>query len=268
MKIKKLPTVLLIVVALLLISTTTAFARPELAEFTLDNRSTYTAYIYMHGAGGEYYYLTVPAGTSTTFTVERVAYTYELLTCDGESLDDSIDLTNGGKLVVPATCEAPSPFDQTLFARPELARFTVDNQSDQPAYIYMNGAGGQYYYLTVLAGTSETFTVDRVLYTYDLRSCGVLSEDNTINLTNGGKLEISACPRLVGFNIYNFTDSTLFFTMSGPQTVSFSLDADTFRFLTVEPGLYDASYSGCEDKVEREGLLWPEYNEWIWLTCP
>ncbi|MBC8508053.1 MAG: hypothetical protein ISR58_08885 [Anaerolineales bacterium] len=268
MNFKKFPVVIFIVLALLLVSTTSAFARPELAEFTIQNRSGYTSYIYMNGAGGEFYYLTVPAGTSKTFTVERVAYTYTLNTCNGASADDSIDLTNGGRLVVPATCEMPSPFDQTLFARPQLARFTVNNLSDQTAYLYMYGAGGQYYYFAVAAGTSMTYTVDRAAYTYDQRSCGVLSEDNTVNLANGGSVDIAACPRLVGFSVYNFTDNTLFFTMTGPQTVSFSLDSDTFRFLTVEPGLYDASYSGCEDKVEREGFVWPVYNDWVWLTCP
>ena len=268
MNIKKFPVVILIVLALLLVSTTSAFARTELAEFTIQNRSGYTAYLYMNGAGGEFYYLTVAAGTSKTFTVERVAYTYTLKSCNGASEDESIDLTDGGNLVVPATCEKPSPFDQTLFARPLLARFTINNDSDQTAYLYMHGAGGQYYYLTVAAGTSRTFTVDRTTYTYDQRSCGTLSEDNTISLVNGGSVDIAACPRLVGFNVYNATEETLFFTMDGPQTLSFSLDSLDFRFLTVEPGLYDASYSGCEDKVEREGLIIPVYNEWVWLTCP
>ena len=149
MNAKKFPFVILIVLALLLISTTSAFARPELAEFTINNKSAYTVYIYMHGTGGEYYYLTIPTGTTKTFTVERVEYTYDLVTCGGAAADDSIDLTNGGNLVIPATCELPSPIPQVLFARPALARFTIDNKSAYTAYLYLNGPGGEHYYLTV-----------------------------------------------------------------------------------------------------------------------
>ncbi|MBM3144942.1 MAG: hypothetical protein FJ010_08200 [Chloroflexi bacterium] len=271
MNVKKFYFVLLIAGALLLVSTTTAFARPILAEFTIDNKSPYTAYIYMYGPGDEYYYLTVSAGTSKTFTVDRVAYTYELLTCNGVSSEDAIDLTNSGKLVIPATCEMPAPVDQVLFSRPELAEFRVDNQSDEAAYLYMYGAGGEYYYLTVPAATSKTFTVERELYSYDLVTCnGDLSTDNAIDLTNSGSLTLTGtCVVLVPITFVNFSEEgeTLFFTMTGPQTVSFNLEADEFRSFTVLSGLYDFSYSGCANGVV-DGTLLTVYNSWYWLTCP
>jgi len=153
--------------------------------------------VYLHGAGGQFYYLTVAAGKSKTFTVDRTTYTYDLNSCGGRiSRNNAINLTNGGSLVVPATCETTTPVTQILSARPQLARFVVNNQTANPAYVYLHGAGGQFYYLTVAGNTSATFTVDRTTYTYDLGACdGKMSKNNALDLTHGGKLDIplSAC---------------------------------------------------------------------------
>ncbi len=276
MKIKKLSAVLFIVMALLLISTSTAFARPTLARFTIDNNSAYPAYIYMNGAGGEYYYLTVAAGTSSTFTVERVKYTYKLVTCGGTSANGSIELKDGGSIVVPATCETKTttPSSQVLSARPQLGRFTIDNRSAYTAYVYLRGSGGQFYYLAVAAKTSKTYTVDRTTYKYDLNSCGgKMSKNKALDLSHGGSLVVpatcetsttspsaqilSARPQLGRFTVDNRSAYTAYVYLhgSGGQYYYLAVAAKTSKTFTVERTKYTYNLNSCGGKLSKNNAL-------------
>ena len=49
------------------------------------------------------------------------------------------------------------------FAKTDLARFEIKNKSDKPASISLIN-GNTFYYLTVPAGETKVFTVERLIY--------------------------------------------------------------------------------------------------------
>ncbi len=189
-------------------------------------------------------------------------------------------------------------------ARTELAEFTVQNRSDFTVYIALTEAfelrhnaqsveyppveNAEFYYLPVGPDSTVTFTVKRALYAYTMVTCGGKYVSGAIDLNNGGTMRIpSLCvfyeddyeergtvdgileqSDLVAFSIINTTDTTLYYTMTGPQTVSFWLEPNQSRSFTVAEGEYSYSYSQCADGVVRSGTLTPHYHQMYKLTCP
>ncbi|MBL7164717.1 MAG: hypothetical protein ISS57_19185 [Anaerolineales bacterium] len=215
MKANKLTVGILLVVALLVVSATAVLARPELAQFTIQNKSDHTVYLTMYEAtalrhsaqnieypavsGGAFYYMAVAPKTTQTITVDRALYFYNINVCGGKTLSSPIDLVNGGKIVVPSAC------------------------------------------LTYYPTYEEKLTLDGVM------------EENT----------------LVAFSVQNMTDAPLFVAMTGPQTLSFLLDAHGARSFTATEGAYSYSYQckGATQYRAETGTYTLRFHDTLELGC-
>ena len=217
MKANKLTVGILLVVALLLASATAVLARPELAQFTLWNKSDHTVYITMYEAtelrhsaqnieypavsGGAFYYKAVGPKESLTITVDRALYFYTITNiCGGKTLSGPIDLANGGNITIPSACLI--------------------------------------YYPTY----EEPLTLDGVM------------EDN----------------ELIAFSVENMTADPLFVTMTGPQTLSFALDAFGVRSFTALEGTYSHTHQckGATQYSAETGTYMLRFHDTLKLDCP
>ena len=79
-------------------------------------------------------------------------------------------------------------------AKTDLARFEVLNKTDQPVSISLLNEN-TFYYLTVAAGETKVFTVERLVYDQTIWSCG-LSDSGTLDLTTYMKLTFTRCDRV------------------------------------------------------------------------
>ncbi len=76
-------------------------------------------------------------------------------------------------------------------AKTDLARFEVINKTDQPVSISLLNESA-FYYLTVPAGDTKIFTVERLVYDQTIWSCG-LSASGMVDLTTYVKLTFTQC---------------------------------------------------------------------------
>jgi hypothetical protein len=76
-------------------------------------------------------------------------------------------------------------------AKTDLARFEVLNKTDQPVSISLLNEN-TFYYLTVAAGETKVFTVERLVYDQTIWSCG-LSDSGTLDLETFMKLTFTSC---------------------------------------------------------------------------
>lgn len=76
-------------------------------------------------------------------------------------------------------------------AKTDLARFELINKTDQPVSISLT-AENTFYYLTVPAGNTKIFTVERLVYDQTIWSCGK-SASGTVDLTTYVKLTFTKC---------------------------------------------------------------------------
>ena len=76
-------------------------------------------------------------------------------------------------------------------AKTDLAQFEVINKSGQPVSISLLN-DNTFYYLTVAAGETKIFTVERLVYDHTVWSCD-LSESGTLDLETYMKLTFTHC---------------------------------------------------------------------------
>lgn len=76
-------------------------------------------------------------------------------------------------------------------AKTDLARFEVINKTNLPVSISLLNEN-TFYYLTVPAGDTKIFTVERLVYDQTIWSCG-LSASGTVDLTTYVKLTFTHC---------------------------------------------------------------------------
>ncbi len=76
-------------------------------------------------------------------------------------------------------------------AKTDLARLEVINKTDQPVSISLLNENA-FYYLTVSAGTTKIFTVERLVYDQTIWSCGETAS-GTVDLTTYVKLTFTKC---------------------------------------------------------------------------
>jgi hypothetical protein len=79
-------------------------------------------------------------------------------------------------------------------AKTDLARFEVLNKTDQPVSISLLNEN-TFYYLTVAAGETKVFTVERLVYDQTIWSCG-LTDSGTLDLKTYMKLTFTRCDRV------------------------------------------------------------------------
>ena len=76
-------------------------------------------------------------------------------------------------------------------AKTDLARFEVQNKTDLPVSISLTNEF-TFYYLTVAAGETKVFTVERLVYDQTIWACDK-SESGTVNLETFLKLTFTQC---------------------------------------------------------------------------
>jgi hypothetical protein len=76
-------------------------------------------------------------------------------------------------------------------AKTDLARFEVINKTDQPVSISLVHDEA-FYYLTVAAGDTKIFTVERLVYDQTIWSCG-LTDSGTLDIETYLKLTFTRC---------------------------------------------------------------------------
>jgi hypothetical protein len=75
-------------------------------------------------------------------------------------------------------------------AKSKLVRLTLNNKSDQTVNLQLNGS--QFYYLTVGAGESKVFTVNRETYSRTTWACG-LTSSGTLDMSTQVTLNFMPC---------------------------------------------------------------------------
>lgn len=78
-----------------------------------------------------------------------------------------------------------------VFAKTDLARFEIKNNSDMPASISLISEA-TFYYLTVPAGETKVFTVERLIYDHTTWSCDK-SASGTIDIQTFMHLTFTKC---------------------------------------------------------------------------
>lgn len=78
-----------------------------------------------------------------------------------------------------------------VFAKTDLARFEIKNKSNMPASISLVN-GDTFYYLTVPAGETKVFTVERLIYDQTTWSCDN-SASGTIDIQTFMHLTFTKC---------------------------------------------------------------------------
>ncbi len=216
MRTKKLILVLIFIFVQIMTTATVAYARPELAQFTLENKSEFTVYVRLTEAkevrrsaqdivypavpGGAFAYYPVGPKETKTVTVKRALFSYSMVVCGAKTMTGAIDLSNGGNITVPSRCTT--------------------------------------YYDTY----DELGTLDGVM------------EPNS----------------LVAFSFKNMTGQKIFYTMTGPQTISFYIEPYGVRSFTGEEGDYEFSYQ-CPflgAYAEQTGTITPHFHVTYKITCP
>lgn len=76
-------------------------------------------------------------------------------------------------------------------AKTELARFEIRNRTDGPVSMSLL-SGNTFYYLTVGANSTKTFTVERLVYDHTTWACG-LSKSGTIDIKTFMHLTFTKC---------------------------------------------------------------------------
>lgn len=80
-----------------------------------------------------------------------------------------------------------------VVAKTELAQFEIKNKTDQPVSISLVN-DNVFYYLTVPAGSTKVFTVERLVYSQTIWSCG-LTDSGSIDLKTFMHLTFTRCDR-------------------------------------------------------------------------
>lgn len=179
---------------------------------------------------------------------------------------------------------APAPFSALEAAsgdEADMVHLTVVNRSDKPIYIWMEGTA--FYYLTVPADSTRTFTPLRGDYSYRIRACG-LSSKETLDLSKNKTLIMPSCSggRLSGLNsnqvdlnkqiklvrvtIVNDTKTYGLLIMQGPGTYVFRFNPGEKKSFSIGRGEYDYTFYACS-KVGKDSLYALSKSKFE-LSCP
>ena len=120
---KMLVAVLFALLAILFLTTAVALAQEDLIRIEVINKSEESASISLIGETA-YYFLTVPAGETKWFTVERDVYQRTTFAC-GESNSGTVDLTTHKRLIF-TRCYGDAP----NWGEPGMEKIHID---DSPA---------------------------------------------------------------------------------------------------------------------------------------
>lgn len=174
----------------------------------------------------------------------------------------------------------------------DLARFTVDNDSDSFAYIQLSG-GPKSYYLRHSPNTDYVWTVQKGEYDYTLYACGGAVKSGTVDFTKNQKWVIPSCGdkafttnsgdgskdigreiRMVRVKLTNKTSQqnliVVVYDYEGSGAVwVFTLTKNVTKHITLPKGKYSYIAYGCGGSWT--GTFWadhPHTHNDILFTCP
>ena len=164
----------------------------------------------------------------------------------------------------------------------DQVRLTVDNQSDQTAYLRLEG--DNFYYLTNAAGTKSIWTPASGEYIYMLYTCGHrlngtldLSKNHTLvvppcgdKVIKKGKADVTDAGselKLIRIWMENIEYGTFFILLKGPGgEYVFRLPAEVRTEWTIPKGDYDYTMYAC-GKIET-GILKVTHGKGWEFNCP
>lgn len=174
---KRAVLIIILIFAVTTVLTAAAPAKTNLASLEIRNKTGDQVHVQLRG-GGYYYYLTVEANSTKTFTVEREVYSRRVYACNRRR-GGQLDATTNVRLVI-AKCENPA-----------IARLTIINKTTEKVELSLIRTD-KFYHLSVAPQTSRTFTVPSQLFAHKSFSCG-LSVNGYLDMEIDVRLVFTSC---------------------------------------------------------------------------
>jgi hypothetical protein len=171
---------------------------------------------------------------------------------------------------------------QAAQASVRTVQLTIDNRATSG--ISLNLSGPYQYYMTVAAGSIQSYTINRGTYNYTIKGCGMtvknkveLNQDTLlINPVCGGrvrtipadrsKIDLSNVIRVVPVTVESELTYKTFVILTGPSTYVFTLKPGQELDFTIGKGLYDVRYYACGVNVKHQFQAYK--NATLKLYCP
>ena len=137
-------------------------AKTNLASLEIRNKTGEQVHVQLRKGSTLFYYLSVDAYETKTFTVERVVYRQRIWACNGRK-GGEIDVTTHTKLVI-GPCE-----------NPEIVNLTIINKTNEKVELSLRRTARRtdiFHFLSVDPNTTKSFSVAPVLYAQTTFSCG------------------------------------------------------------------------------------------------
>jgi hypothetical protein len=151
------------------------------------------------------------------------------------------------------------------------ATLKIENRSAKPVYLWLSGP--DYYYFSVAANTTATYTPFKGIYEMTLYSCSLYAYE-TLDLTRqNNQIIVPDCGekdgpgtnqpnttdssdllRLVAVDLVNETGGSIFLILSGPAPYVFVIPADDTKEVTIPKGVYSYRLWAC-GKYETGSFL-------------
>lgn len=167
-------------------------------------------------------------------------------------------------------------------AQSDLVRLTVENRTSGVMYLWLTGPG--VYYLSIPAGETAVYTVERGEYNYRQHACGANTQ-SVVDLSTQqrlimpvcggravtagkapGKVDLSAELKIVDFSLTNDSNTRLLAIFTGASTYVFQLERDETKDYTIAKGEYKVQYFACGG-VKTINFLSHKGSE-LSLDCP
>jgi hypothetical protein len=165
-------------------------------------------------------------------------------------------------------------------AAPAQAVLTVINQSDSTLRLYLTGAGR--YNLTVPAGKTRNFDVNRGDYKFSGSACGITASgtlDMSINRKAvmppcGGKVtssdvhtvDLGQYFRVVKVEVVNKSTGVATVVFKGPATYMFTLKKNADNFYIMAKGAYKVTVYACGETVKMSFTA--DNKKKFTVSCP
>lgn len=167
-------------------------------------------------------------------------------------------------------------------AAADLARLTIENQSDQSVYLWLQ-SDANYYYVETAAATTQVWTPEKDVYAYRMIACGA-NIYGELDLTrvqyyivppcgskagaeeHDTKTDVARLIRLVRITVVNETGGRVILALHGPDGYVFGLETGESKEYTIPRGEYTYTAYGCGTVFE--GSLFATAHAKIVVRCP
>ena len=177
MKKKAMLTILLIFVVASFL-TAAAPTKTNLARLEIRNKTGEQVHVQLRKGSSFYYYLSVDAYATKTFTVEREVYRVRIFACDGRR-GGEIDASTNVRLVIEP-CKNPN-----------VTSLTIINKTGELVELSLTRTD-KFHHLRIEPYTTKTFTLRPELFYQNTFSCGK-SMDGYLDMESSVRLVFTGC---------------------------------------------------------------------------